>query len=535
MAEILAKNPKAFDHFDEAKKKDPTLSEHLIVHKPWIDEVTWREPGRGGRRTAACPRSSTAGSTRAACRSRSGASRTRRARVEKFAEELPGRLHQRGDRSDARLVLLAAHDLDARLRRGDAEALGLAPTRGLPAPVQDVHRPRPRLRQGGQEGDASRRATTRRRRSSSTRCRWTSPSLDGEGGARRQLDEPGRRAHRARGHGGARPHEGAKVAVSCRARRGRRRSHELHGQAAQEAAAARVVVLHEQRSRSTLGASPTAQARREARRGARACRTTSASSSRDPSTPAPGADAFRWFFYASSPPWSNTRHSLSNVRALQKEFLVKLRNVYSFFTIYANIDGFDPSEPASRPEEDAQRARSLDPAASSPDSVRGVTARPRRLRRVRRDAADLVASSTRSRTGTCAARASASGAQTRASGRTTSAPRTRRSTSALDTLAALMAPFMPFTAEAMYQNLVVQGRSATAAQESVHLATGPDANAAAIDERLSREDRARCATSCASASRCARRTSSRCASRSGRERHPEQPRAREGPRARTST
>src|SRR5205814_7902600 len=64
----------------------------------------------------------------------------------------------------------------------------------------------------------------------------------------------------------------------------------------------------------------------------------------DPAQPAPGADAFRWFFYASSPPWSATRHSLSNVRALQKEFAVKLRNVYSFFTIYANIDGFDPAK-----------------------------------------------------------------------------------------------------------------------------------------------------------------------------------------------
>ncbi len=64
----------------------------------------------------------------------------------------------------------------------------------------------------------------------------------------------------------------------------------------------------------------------------------------DPATPAPGADAFRWFFYASSPPWTNTRHSLTNVRATQKEFLVKLRNVYSFFTIYANIDAFDPAD-----------------------------------------------------------------------------------------------------------------------------------------------------------------------------------------------
>src|SRR5580693_6433804 len=66
----------------------------------------------------------------------------------------------------------------------------------------------------------------------------------------------------------------------------------------------------------------------------------------DPSSSAPGADAFRWFFYASNPPWSNTRHSLSNVRALQKEFLVKLRNTYSFFVIYANIDGWVPTSQA---------------------------------------------------------------------------------------------------------------------------------------------------------------------------------------------
>ena len=37
----------------------------------------------------------------------------------------------------------------------------------------------------------------------------------------------------------------------------------------------------------------------------------------DPEAPAPGADAFRWCFYASGPPWNATRHSLSNVRALQ--------------------------------------------------------------------------------------------------------------------------------------------------------------------------------------------------------------------------
>ena len=67
------------------------------------------------------------------------------------------------------------------------------------------------------------------------------------------------------------------------------------------------------------------------------------------SAPAPGADAFRWFFLAGNPPWSPTRHSLAHVRTVQKEFPLKLRNVYSFFTIYADIDDFDPTVVEGRP------------------------------------------------------------------------------------------------------------------------------------------------------------------------------------------
>lgn len=47
-AEILAKNPAAFDHFYAAQKKDPSLSDHLMVHKPWIDDVVFTEPGEEG-------------------------------------------------------------------------------------------------------------------------------------------------------------------------------------------------------------------------------------------------------------------------------------------------------------------------------------------------------------------------------------------------------------------------------------------------------------------------------------------------------
>ena len=48
VAEILERNPDAFAHFEAAKAADPTLQDHLMVHKPWIDEVTWQREGEPG-------------------------------------------------------------------------------------------------------------------------------------------------------------------------------------------------------------------------------------------------------------------------------------------------------------------------------------------------------------------------------------------------------------------------------------------------------------------------------------------------------
>jgi isoleucyl-tRNA synthetase len=48
VAAILERNPRAFEHFEEAKRANPALSEHLMVHKPWIDHVTWTRPGEPG-------------------------------------------------------------------------------------------------------------------------------------------------------------------------------------------------------------------------------------------------------------------------------------------------------------------------------------------------------------------------------------------------------------------------------------------------------------------------------------------------------
>lgn len=47
-AEILERNADAFAHFEAARRADPTLEEHLMVHKPWIDQVTWTREGEPG-------------------------------------------------------------------------------------------------------------------------------------------------------------------------------------------------------------------------------------------------------------------------------------------------------------------------------------------------------------------------------------------------------------------------------------------------------------------------------------------------------
>jgi isoleucyl-tRNA synthetase len=57
-----------------------------------------------------------------------------------------------------------------------------------------------------------------------------------------------------------------------------------------------------------------------------------------------GADALRWYFFANQPPWTSIRYKEQAIKDSIPEFLLRLWNVYSFFVIYANIDGFDPSQ-----------------------------------------------------------------------------------------------------------------------------------------------------------------------------------------------
>ena len=56
-----------------------------------------------------------------------------------------------------------------------------------------------------------------------------------------------------------------------------------------------------------------------------------------------GADALRWYFFANQAPWNSIIYSERAIKESVPEFLLRLWNVYSFFVIYANIDQFNPA------------------------------------------------------------------------------------------------------------------------------------------------------------------------------------------------
>ena len=73
-----------------------------------------------------------------------------------------------------------------------------------------------------------------------------------------------------------------------------------------------------------------------------------------------GADAMRWFFYAGQAPWTSLRFQEQSITEGQREFLLRLWNVYSFFSIYARIDGWQPSGDLIAPPGDDVELSELD-------------------------------------------------------------------------------------------------------------------------------------------------------------------------------
>ena len=57
-----------------------------------------------------------------------------------------------------------------------------------------------------------------------------------------------------------------------------------------------------------------------------------------------GSDAVRWYFYTSSAPWLPSRFYADAVSEAQRQFMGTLWNTYAFFVLYAEIDKFDPTK-----------------------------------------------------------------------------------------------------------------------------------------------------------------------------------------------
>lgn len=194
-----------------------------------------------------------------------------------------------------------------------------------------------------------------------------------------------------------------------------------------------------------------------------------------------GADAFRWYMYTAAPPGEPRRFSLDLVGQAFRSFWLTLWNTYSFFVTYANLDRFDPTQ-VSVPVE---RRSALDRWVLSElhALVRDVTQAyetydvPGATRPIEQFADDL------------------SNWYLRRSRRRFWKGENDEDKAAayltlyecLVTLSKLLAPAMPFLAEAIYRNLV--GSVDRHAPESVHLALWPEHDPALIDQRLRDEMR----------------------------------------------
>ena len=180
----------------------------------------------------------------------------------------------------------------------------------------------------------------------------------------------------------------------------------------------------------------------------------------------PGADAFRWLFYAANPPWTNTRLSLRAIREGQREFHLRLANVFNFFTIYANIARFEPGD-TTRPMTTSLLDRWV--RARSDEMVRVVTRQldDYRIYEAARAIRDFVDDLSNWYVRRSRERFWGEGTDTWAALWTLY--------DVLATLTRVSAPFVPFMAEAMHQRLGLAG-------DSVHHSFWPLAPAEADED-----------------------------------------------------
>ncbi|MBQ2956102.1 MAG: isoleucine--tRNA ligase [Clostridia bacterium] len=192
-----------------------------------------------------------------------------------------------------------------------------------------------------------------------------------------------------------------------------------------------------------------------------------------------GADAVRWYFYASGAPWLPTRFSGELVSEMQRKFMGTLWNTYAFFSLYASIDNYDPmtqkADPASLTLMDKWVLSRLNSLVKFVDE--GLT--EYKITETARAISDFTDELSNWYVRRCRERFWGKGME----GDKLAAFETLYTV--LKTLAGVRAPYIPFMTETMYQNLVAGVDKS--APISVHLTDFPKADLSLIDKELEDE------------------------------------------------
>ena len=189
-----------------------------------------------------------------------------------------------------------------------------------------------------------------------------------------------------------------------------------------------------------------------------------------------GADAIRWYFYINSAPWLPNRFHDKAVIEGQRKFMGTLWNTYAFFTLYANIDNFDPTkytlDYAKLPVMDKWLLSKLNSTVKETDDNLANY----RIPEAAKSLLNFVDEMSNWYVRRCRERFWAKGMeQDKINAYMTLY-------TALVTISKAAAPMIPFMTEDIYRNLVV-GVDASA-PESIHLCDYPVCDEAMVDKEL---------------------------------------------------
>ena len=191
-----------------------------------------------------------------------------------------------------------------------------------------------------------------------------------------------------------------------------------------------------------------------------------------------GADSTRWHFYTASAPWLPTRFSMEDVGDTSRRFLGTLWNVYSFYVLYAEIDKLNPlqyKEFVSQNVMDKWIISKLNTlvkeVADGLDNY-DITGSALKIEEFVDNLSNWYVRRNRSRYWGNELTDDKKGAFVTLY-------------RVLVTLSRVIAPYVPYIAEEIYQNLVISLDKE--APESVHLCMWPEVNEKEIDKDLEKE------------------------------------------------